>query len=87
MIQEAKLKLSFNEEDTLKDLVHTGQINAVLKIMEHYATQQEQSLVSFQYKPGQEQELVNKKAAALGARHMFNAIKRHLEKIKGSKLL
>jgi len=87
MIEAVKLNLTMDETEMLQDIVHSSGIKAVLKVMDHYATQQEHTLISFVYKPGKEQELLNKKSAATGARGMFNSIKRHFEKVKGSKLL
>ena len=80
-------RLTDEENDTVSDLVHTDQVIPLLKLMQYFAHQRETDLVTFTYKPGQEPELIHRKSKATGAREFFNSFKRHLEKIKGRKLL
>ena len=80
-------RLTEEEKDIVTDLVHTGQIIPILKLMQYFSDLRDQDLLTFTYKPGQEQELMHRKSKAMGSREFFNSFKRYLEKIKGRKLL
>lgn len=79
--------LTEEEKDMIKDLVHSGQILPILKLMKYFADLRDQDLLTFTYKPGNEQELLHRKSKATGSREFFNSFKRYLEKVKGRKLI
>ena len=85
--KESGPKLTLEEKDLLHDLVHTGQVIVILKLMQHFSYQREQDLLTFTYKPGEEQDLMHRKSKQMGAKEFFNSFKRYLETIKGRKLL
>ena len=81
------MQLSEDDKDIIRDLVHTGQIKTLLKVLEQHVHQREADLLAFNYKPGQEQLLCEKKVAASAVRAFHNSIRNYFLTYKKGKVL
>ena len=72
-------KLSPEERDYLTDLLFHEGYRALMKEMENYVQAREQEIISFQYKPGEEQQLYYLKTKALGAREFYQLMEKIVE--------
>lgn len=73
--------LTLAERDTLADL-DPDILRALFKDMSNVVKEWEDKLISFQYRPGKEDELHFIKTKATGAREFFNSYVRRLEEFK-----
>jgi hypothetical protein len=76
------LKLTLQELDELTDLTFSPVFKTLLKEMNNQVNLLEEAVISFQYKPGKEEELHYKKIRAQGAREFLNAFIRQMETSK-----